>query len=90
VSRRDFSDALDRREHIDIVPNERIIYTYEMHLDERKISESLATIELTSVDGGTRPLLTEQGAYLDGFDKPEMRERGTIDLMDALGASLRG
>lgn len=76
--------------YLDIVPGERIIYTYEMHLDERKISESLATIELTPVDGGTRLVLTEQGAYLDGFDKPEWRERGTIDLMDALGASLAG
>ena len=74
--------------YLDIVPDERIIYTYEMHLDEKKISESLATIELTPVDGGTKLLLTEQGAYLGGFDKPEWREQGTIDLMDALEASL--
>ena len=29
----------------DIVPNERIIYTYDMHLDETRISVSLATVE---------------------------------------------
>jgi uncharacterized protein YndB with AHSA1/START domain len=30
----------------DIVPRERIVYTYEMHVDERKISVSLATLEI--------------------------------------------
>ena len=30
----------------DIVPRERIIYTYEMHLDDRKISVSLATLQI--------------------------------------------
>ena len=30
-----------------------------------------------------------QGAFLDGFDKPDMREQGTVSLLDALGAELR-
>jgi hypothetical protein len=30
----------------DIVANERIVYTYDMHLDDQRISVSLATIEL--------------------------------------------
>ena len=30
----------------DIVPRERIVYTYEMRLDERKISVSLATLQI--------------------------------------------
>src|SRR4026207_2500506 len=30
----------------DIVPNERIVYTYDMHLDDKRISVSLASIEL--------------------------------------------
>ena len=30
----------------DIVPRERIVYTYEMHLDDRKISVSLATLQI--------------------------------------------
>ena len=30
----------------DIIPNERIIYSYEMHIGENRISVSLATIEL--------------------------------------------
>ncbi|MDQ2998221.1 MAG: SRPBCC domain-containing protein, partial [Chloroflexota bacterium] len=31
----------------DIVPDQRIVYTYEMYLDDARISVSLATVELT-------------------------------------------
>jgi hypothetical protein len=37
---------------------------------------------------GTRRGLTEQGAFLDGLDRPRDRERGTRDLLDALAAEL--
>ena len=33
-------------------------------------------------------VLTEQGAYLDGFDEPAVREEGTRYLMEALARSL--
>ena len=72
----------------DIVPNERIIYTYEMTLDGKRISVSVSTIELKPEGNGTRLVLTEQGAYLDGWDNPDQREQGTRDLLAALGASL--
>jgi uncharacterized protein YndB with AHSA1/START domain len=75
--------------YFDVVPNERIVYTYEMHLDERKISVSLATIELREDGAGTLLVLNEHGAFLDGYDDAGSRERGTSALMDALGASLR-
>ena len=74
---------------MDIVPNERIITTYEMHLDDDRISVSVATLEFKATDGGTKLTPTEQGAYLDGFDTPERREHGTNDLLDKLGASLK-
>ena len=74
--------------YYDIVPDERIVYSYEMHLDDKRISVSLATIELSPAAGGTRLTLTEQGAYLDDFDDPTLRETGTSDLLDALGAFL--
>lgn len=38
---------------------------------------------------GTRLVLTEQGAYLDGHDTPESREQGTGALLDALAEELR-
>jgi uncharacterized protein YndB with AHSA1/START domain len=74
--------------YYDVVPNERLIYTYEMHLDQRKISVSLATFELRAAGGGTRLVLTEQGAFLDGYDDAGSRERGTNFLLDALGRAL--
>ena len=74
----------------DIVPDQRIIYTYDMDIDGKPISVSLATIELKAEGSGTRLTLTEQGAYLDGFDDPSVREKGKKDLLDALGRSLAG
>jgi uncharacterized protein YndB with AHSA1/START domain len=74
----------------DIVPRERIVYTYEMRLDERKISVSLATLQIKPAgQGRTTLLVDEQGAFLDGYDDAGSRERGTGDLLDKLGASLR-
>jgi uncharacterized protein YndB with AHSA1/START domain len=74
--------------YYDIVPDERIVYSYEMHLDDKRISVSLATIELSPAADGTRLVLTEQGAYLDDFDDPKLRETGTQGLLEALGAYL--
>ena len=59
-----------------------------MHLDDQRISVSLATMELQPDGDGTRLTFTEQGAFLDGFDDPTLRENGTGDLLDALGAFL--
>ena len=73
----------------DIVPNQRIIYTYDMHLDDDRISVSLASIELKPEGSGTRLTVTEHGAYLDGLDTPAQREEGTNWLMDQLGQALR-
>ena len=74
--------------YLDIVENERIIYTYYMFIDGKKISVSIATLEFTAADGGTHLKLTEQGAYLDGLDNSKQREEGTNWLMDELGKSL--
>ena len=74
----------------DIVPRERIIYTYEMHLDDRKISVSLATLQIKPEGRGrTRLTVDEQGAFLDGYDDAGARERGTSELLDKIAASLR-
>src|SRR5437763_646944 len=58
----------------DIVPNERIIYAYDMHLDDVRISVSLATVEFKPAGAGTRLVFTEQGAFLDGYDDAGLRE----------------
>jgi uncharacterized protein YndB with AHSA1/START domain len=74
--------------YYDIVPDERIVYAYEMHSDGRRISVSVATFELGPRGDGTRLRLTEQGAFLDGADTPGTREGGTVSLLDALGEVL--
>jgi uncharacterized protein YndB with AHSA1/START domain len=72
----------------DVIPNERLVYSYQMHLDDRKISVSLATLQLRPQDGKTTLTVTEQGAFLDGYDDAGSREQGTGHLLDALGRSL--
>ncbi|HSC19159.1 MAG TPA: SRPBCC family protein [Rhizomicrobium sp.] len=73
----------------DIVPDERIIYSYTMHVDDRKISVSLATLEFKKSGAGTLLVLNEQGAFLDGYDDAGSRERGTIGLIEKLEAAIR-
>jgi uncharacterized protein YndB with AHSA1/START domain len=72
----------------DIVPGERFVYAYDMYNGERRISVSLGTVELAPAGDGTRLIYTEQGAMLDGLDTIEERQRGTIELLDALGRVL--
>ena len=74
----------------DVIPNQRLVYSYEMHLDDKKISVSLATLQLQAAGGKTTLTVTEQGAFLDGYDDAGSRELGTGHLLDALGASLKG
>lgn len=74
----------------EIVPDQRIVYSYTMDLDDIRISASLTTIELFPAAGGTKLVFTEQGAFFDGHDTPEVREQGTKELLDLLGKSLEG
>jgi uncharacterized protein YndB with AHSA1/START domain len=74
----------------DIVPDQRIVYTYEMHADEDRISVSVATVQFHSEEARTRLVLTEQGVFLDDLDTVAQREEGTRSLLDSLAASLNG
>jgi uncharacterized protein YndB with AHSA1/START domain len=74
--------------YFDIIPNQRIIYAYDMYVGGRKLSVSLATVEVTAQGKGTRLTVTEQGAYLDGVEDGSQREEGTRWLLDKLGKSL--
>ena len=76
--------------YYDIIPDERIVYAYEMYLDTTRISVSLTTVELIPEGSGkTRLKFTEQGVFLDGFDGAAGREEGSRWLLDKLGASLK-
>jgi len=74
----------------DIVPEQRIVYTSTLSAGADLMTVSLTTVEFTpGEDGGTRLVLTEQGAYLDGQEQPAWREQGTTDQLDALAAELK-
>jgi uncharacterized protein YndB with AHSA1/START domain len=71
----------------DIVPDERIVFTYDLSLGGSLVSVSLASVEFHPANGGTGTQLTytEHGAFLDGLDDPELRKKGTGGMLDELG-----
>jgi uncharacterized protein YndB with AHSA1/START domain len=73
--------------YYDIVPDQRIVYSYEMYADGARISVSVATIEFAKSGDGTALTWTEQGCYLDGIDGPQasaLRQEGTAEMLDGL------
>lgn len=74
--------------YYDIVPNQRIVFTYEMYLGETRISVSLGAVEFHPSGGGTRLVFHEHAAFLDGFPGMPGRREGTDGLLDQLSAYL--
>jgi uncharacterized protein YndB with AHSA1/START domain len=74
--------------YFDIVPDTRIVYVYEMTMDGVKISTSLATVQFEASGKGARLTVTEQGAFLDGYDDSGSREEGVGAQLDMLGEVL--
>jgi uncharacterized protein YndB with AHSA1/START domain len=72
----------------EVVPDERIVYTYELLLGDVRISVSLVTLELKPEGAGTRLTLTEYAAFFDDLEDPAQRRDGTGSLLDALGREL--
>ena len=74
----------------DIVPNQRIVFAYTMEANSKRISASLGTIELEAADKVTAFTFTEQAAFLEGGDGPEMRKTGWTWLFELLNSELSG
>jgi uncharacterized protein YndB with AHSA1/START domain len=74
----------------DIVPDQRIVYTYEMSANDNRLSVSVATVQFSNDDATCHLVLTEQGVFLDGHDTSAQREEGTRVLLDSLAAILPG
>jgi uncharacterized protein YndB with AHSA1/START domain len=72
----------------DIVPDERIVFSYVMTVSSKRISVSLASVELFASGKGTRLVYTEQGQFFDGADLPKQREIGCVELLEKLGEEL--
>jgi uncharacterized protein YndB with AHSA1/START domain len=74
--------------YYDVIQNERIVYVYEMYLNEKRISVSLASLEFSTKNDKAHLRLVEDGIFLETSDGVESRERGTKDLMEALAKSI--
>jgi uncharacterized protein YndB with AHSA1/START domain len=76
--------------YLDIVEGQRLITAYSMALDGKPMSSSLVTILFEPKGSGTQITLTEQGAYMEGFDDVAGREHGMRELLEALAREVDG
>jgi uncharacterized protein YndB with AHSA1/START domain len=72
----------------DIVPSQRIVFSYDINLDGKRLSVSLVTVDFIATRTGTHMAFTEQLVYLDGHEDREQRIRGTEEGLDRLGHAL--
>ena len=70
--------------YLDIVADRRIVIAYTMTLGGRRISSSQATFELGPAERVTDLIFTEQGAFFEGADGPQMRQEGWTKLLESL------
>ena len=74
--------------YVDIIPDGRIVSTYTVTERDVLISVSLLTVELVTRGTGTRMIVTEQVAFLDGRDSPAARLAGLDEMFDKLATRL--
>ena len=72
----------------DIVPGQRVVIAYTMALGEKRISASLATFEFSPTEAGAKLTFTEQAAFFEGADGPQMREQGWRIIFENLATDL--
>lgn len=73
--------------YLDIVPNARIVYVYDMYVAGDRLSVSLVTVELAAQGAKTKMTFTEQVVFLDGHGDAAERREGTelgLARIDAL------
>ena len=83
----DGAEHLFEGTYLDIVPGRRFVYAFVMHVGGRKLSASIASVEVLPDGSGTRLIFNEQGVYL-GEDGWAEREEGTAVGMAQLAAWL--
>ncbi|MBS2022708.1 MAG: SRPBCC family protein [Deltaproteobacteria bacterium] len=72
----------------DIVENQRLVFVYSMVVGDKRISSSLASVELFPEGKSTRLVYTEQGQFFDGIEEPKQRQLGCDELMGRLADEL--
>ncbi|MGF1477296.1 MAG: SRPBCC family protein [Geminicoccaceae bacterium] len=73
----------------DIVADSRIIFSYTVAHGDKRISASVTTVELLPEAHGTKLILTEQAAFLDGGDTASDRQQGWQSILEKLDAALQ-
>ncbi len=73
---------------LDIVPEQRIIYAYEMTFAGRRMSASLATVEFSPLGTQTQMKFTEQAAFLGDKGARRRRVGGTEEGFDRLASAI--
>ncbi len=77
--------------YLDIEPNRRIVFAYAMLVGDRRMSASLATVELSAAEGGgTRLVFTEQAAFFEPADGAKLREDGWRALLSKVNDVVSG
>jgi len=74
--------------YTDIVDQHRIVFIYDMWVDDQHLSTSLTTIAVEPEGVATHLTYTEQAVHFDGLDSVEGREEGTRGILDGLGTFL--
>jgi uncharacterized protein YndB with AHSA1/START domain len=72
----------------DIVPNERIVFVYDMWVNGALISVTLATAAFAAKGKSAQLVYTEQSIYFDTTFGPGSRKQGTEDLLGRLARAL--
>jgi uncharacterized protein YndB with AHSA1/START domain len=75
--------------YLDVVRDRRIVFAYTMLVGDRRMSVSLATVELSPSGEGTHLVFTEQAAFFEPADGPKLREGGWRDLLTSLAKELK-
>jgi uncharacterized protein YndB with AHSA1/START domain len=72
----------------EVVPEQRLVWSYDLDYAGKHLSVSLATVEIRAAGRGAALRFTEQAAFLDGTDGTSSRERGTAAHLDRLAGVL--
>ena len=75
---------------VDIVPDSRIVEASTMAFGERRFSAALITVEFLESANGCELVFTHQGAFFEGSDGPELREKGWQHLLAGLDGEVLG
>jgi uncharacterized protein YndB with AHSA1/START domain len=74
--------------YLDIVPSKRIVYSYDVLLDQVRVLAALATIEFVRDGASTRLVQTEQVAFLTAHDTARF-EQHMRNVLRSLETELR-